>query len=93
MRGVTVEPWNSTPLLSVVVVTLPFTCTREADRASDSSASARRIPAAAIADDGFFSTARRIASSKVTRSAVAGVCAARVALDGDSARHARATLA
>ena len=31
--GVTVEPSNSTPRLSVVVVTLPFTCSRVADRA------------------------------------------------------------
>ena len=32
--GVTVAPSNSTPSLSVVVVTLPLTCRRDADRAS-----------------------------------------------------------
>src|SRR3954451_23869192 len=37
------------------------------------------MPAAAIAAEGFFSTARRIASSKVTRSAGTGVCAAFIA--------------
>jgi hypothetical protein len=73
--GVTVWPSNSTPRFSVVVVTLPFTCSRVADRASSSSASARRIPAAAIAADGLFLTARWTASSKVTRSSGAGVCA------------------
>ena len=52
--GVTVVPSNSTPRFSVVVVTLPLTCSRVADRACASSASARRMPAAAIAADGLF---------------------------------------
>jgi hypothetical protein len=75
LRGTTVKPSNSTLRLSVVVVMLPFTWSRDADRASISSPSARRMAAAAIAADGLFRTARWIASSKVTRSAGVGVWA------------------
>ena len=49
---------------------------RAPTRASISSASARRMPAAAIAADGLFARSRAaIASSNVTRSTGAGVCA------------------
>jgi hypothetical protein len=70
---VTTDPSKSTPRFSVVVTTLPLICSRDADRASSSSPSARRMPAAAIAAEGLFLVARAMASSKVTRSIGAGV--------------------
>ncbi len=76
--GVTTEPWKSTPVFSVVVVTLPNTCGRVAARAWRISPSARRMPVAAATTVGFFSIARRIASSKVTRSLGVGACATAV---------------
>ena len=39
-----------------------YTCSRVAERASSSSPSARRMPAAATADDGFLAIARATAS-------------------------------
>ena len=72
LRGETTDPLKSTGRLIVVVLIVPFTCSRVADCASVSSAWARRIPAAAIAVDGFFSMARLIASSNDTRSIGAG---------------------
>ena len=56
--GVTVCPSNDTPVLSVVVVTVALTCGLIDERASRRKASARRMSAAAIADDGFFAIAR-----------------------------------
>ena len=58
LRGVTVWPANSTASFSVVVVTLPESWNSVAARACRTSASARRMPAAAPATVVFFSCAR-----------------------------------
>ena len=54
-------PETPRPVFSVVVVTLPVTCSSVAARAWRSSPSARRMPAAATAAEGLFAIARSIA--------------------------------